>query len=92
MTRARLDMTQEAPLWEMALEHFGSDGLLQAVVEMRGSASAPSRRVVEHLSTDRVSQDVLNILKIAQERLGAFVPDRRPVHGTVTLFARHSVT
>ncbi len=33
MTRARLDMAQEGELWEMALEHLGSDGLLQAVIE-----------------------------------------------------------
>lgn len=40
MTRARLDMVQEGQLWEMALEHLGSDGLLQAVIEMWSRASA----------------------------------------------------
>lgn len=83
-------MSQEVLLWEMALEHFGSDGLLQVVVEIWGSAVAPSRSVVEHKSTDRMSQEVLNILKIAQERLDAFVSDRRPIHDTVTLYARHA--
>lgn len=83
-------MSQEALLWEMALEHFGSEVLLQMVVEMWGSAAPPSRPVVEHLSTDRMRQEALNILKIAQERLGAFVPDRRAVHDTVTLYARHA--
>ncbi len=83
-------MSQEALLWEMALEHFGSDGLLQVVVEMWGSAAAPSRSVVEHMSTDRMSQEVLNILKIAQEILDAFVSDRRPIHDKVTLYARHA--
>jgi hypothetical protein len=65
MTRGRLDISQEALVWEMALEHFGSDGLLQLVVEMWGGATAPSRLVVEHMPTDRTSQEVLNILKIA---------------------------
>ena len=70
MTRARLDMAQEGELWEMALEHLGSDGLLQAVIEMWSRAGCPPRPVVEHLSHDKVSQEVLNILKIAQERVG----------------------
>lgn len=90
MTRARLDMAQEGQLWEMALEHLGSDGLLQAVIEMWSRAGCPSRPVVEHLSHDKVSQEVLNILKIAQERVGAFVPGRIRAAGTVTLYARHA--
>lgn len=32
----------------------------------------------------------MNILKIAQERVGAFVPDRMPAAGTVTFYARHA--
>lgn len=83
-------MTQEGELWEMALEHLGSEGLLQAIIDMWSRAVPPPRPVVEHLSTDKVSQDVLNILKIAQERVGAFVPDRIPAAGTVTLYARHA--
>lgn len=90
MARARLDMAQEGQLWEMALEHLGSDGLLQAIIEMWSRAACPSRPVVEHLSHDKVSQEVLNILKIAQERVGAFVPGRIPAAGTVTLYARHA--
>lgn len=90
MTRGRLDMAQEGQLWEMALEHLGSDGLLQAVIEMWGRAACSSRPVVEHLSHDKVSQEVLNILKVAQERVGAFVPGRRRAAGTVTLYARHA--
>lgn len=90
MTRARLDMVQEGQLWEMALEHLGSDGLLEAVIEMWSRAGCPSRPVVEHLSHDKVSQEVLNILKIAQERVGAFVPGRIRAAGTVTLYARHA--
>lgn len=82
-------MSQEALLWDMAVEHFGSEVLLQMVVEMWGSAAPPFRPVVEHLSTDRMSQEALNILKIAQERVGAFVPDP-PAHDAVTLYARHT--
>ena len=77
MTRGGLDMSQEAMLWDMALEHFGSDVLLQLVVEIWGRAAHPCRAVVEHLSTDRMSQEALKILKIAQEQLGTFVSDRR---------------
>ena len=90
MTRARLDMAQEGLLWEMALEHLGSDGLLQVIVDMWSHAAPPPRPLVEHLSTNEVSQDVLDILKIAQERVGAFVADRIPVPNTVTLYARHA--
>ncbi|KRP65428.1 hypothetical protein TU82_12335 [Pseudomonas orientalis] len=90
MARARLDMAQEGQLWEMALEHLGSDGLLQAVIEMWSRAAPPPRPLVEHLSTNEESQDVLRILKIAQQRVGAIVPGRTPDAGTVTLYARHA--
>jgi hypothetical protein len=58
-------MAQEGHLWEIALLQLGSDGLLQAVIEMWSRAAPPPRPVVEHLSADKVSQEVLNILKIA---------------------------
>ncbi len=90
MTRARLDMAQEGQLWKMALEHLGSDGLLQVVVDMWSRAAPPPRPVVEHLTTDKVGPEVLNILKIAQELVGAFVPGQTPVSGIVTLYARHA--
>lgn len=83
-------MAQEGLLWEMALKHLGSDGLLQVIVDMWSHAAPPPRPLVEHLSTNEVSQDVLDILKIAQERVGAFVADRIPAHNTVTLYARHA--
>lgn len=67
MTRRRLDIAQERQLWDMALDHLGSEGLLLVVVEMWSSAVLPAKPVVEHLSTKQVSQDALNILKIAQE-------------------------
>lgn len=57
---------------------------------MWSHAAPPPRPVVEHLTTDKVSQEVLNIMKIAQEQVGAFVPGRAPVSGTVTLYARHA--
>lgn len=83
-------MAHEGQLWEMALEHFGSDALLQVVVDMWNYAASPPRPFIEHLTTDKVSQEVLNVLKIAQERIGAFVPGRTPVPGIVTLYARHA--
>ena len=83
-------MVQEGRLWDLALQHFGQEGLLEVVVELLRGASPPPTLLVEHLSVRRVSQQVLNILKIAQEQSGAFVPGRRPVRGTVTLYARHA--
>lgn len=88
MSRARLDIAQEGKLWEMALEHLGSDGLLQAVIDMWSRSAPPPRPLVEHLSTNEVSQEVLNILRIAQRRVGAVVTGRTPDVGTVT--ARHA--
>lgn len=83
-------MAHEGQLWEMALEHSGSDELLQVVIDMWSHFALPPRPVVEHLTTKQVSQGVLNILKIAQERVRAFVPGRAPVAGTVILYARHA--
>lgn len=90
MSRARLDIAQEGKLWEMALEHLGSDGLLEAVIDVWSRSAPPPRPLVEHLSTNEVSQEVLNILRIAQQRVGAVVPGRTPNAGTVTLYARHA--
>lgn len=56
-------MAQEGQLWEMAFEHLGADGLLKAVIEMWSRAAPPPRPLVEHLSTNEVSHDVLSILK-----------------------------
>lgn len=83
-------MAQEGHLWDMALQHFGHDELLELVVELWAGASPPPTRLVEHLSINNVSQQVLNILKIAQERVGAFVPGQTPAPGVVTLYARHA--
>lgn len=90
MASHRLNMAQEAHLWNMALQHFGPDGLLELVVKIWSNIPVPPRALVEHFDTGRVSQRVLNILKIAQERVSAFVPGRRPATGTVTLYARHA--
>ncbi len=83
-------MAQEGQLWDMALQHLGHDELLELVVELWRGAPLPPTRLVEHLSTGNVSQPVLNILKIAQERVGAFVPGQTPAPGIVTLYARHA--
>lgn len=83
-------MAQGGQLWDMALQHLGHDELLELVVELWRGASPPPTRLVEHLSINNVSQQVLNILKIAQERVGAFVPGRTPAPGVVTLYARQA--
>ncbi|EPM58381.1 hypothetical protein A264_16227 [Pseudomonas syringae pv. actinidiae ICMP 19071] len=41
-----------------------TDGLLQVVVDIWSHAAPPPRPVIEHLTTDKVSQEVLNILKL----------------------------
>jgi len=63
---------------------------LESIVELWNGASPPTRQTVEHLSTDMLPADVVNILKIAQVRVGALVPDRMPVPGVVTLYSRHA--
>jgi len=83
-------MAQEGQLWDMALQHLGHDDLLELVVEPWRGASPPPTRLVEHLSIGNVSPQVLNIVKIAQERVGAFIPGRMPVAGEITLYARHA--
>ena len=90
MTRARLKLSQEGRLWEIALAYFGPEKLLETIVDLWGGASPPTRPTVEHLSTDTLPADVVNILKIAQVRVGALVPDRVPVPDVVTLYARHA--
>lgn len=83
-------MTQESLLWEIALEHFSTEGLLQVIVELWGAAGPPPRTTVDHLSMAILSHEVLNILKIPQGLVGAFVPYQRPIPGTVTLYSRHA--
>lgn len=61
-----------------------------AIIKMWSRAAPPLRPLVEHLSTNEVNQDVLSILKIAQQQVGAIVPGRTPGAGTVTLYARHA--
>lgn len=90
MTRARLKLSQEGSLWEIALACFGPEKLLETIVELWSDADPPSRPTVEHLSSDTLPVAVVNILKIAQVRVGALVPDRLPVPGIVTLYARHA--
>jgi hypothetical protein len=52
-------MAHEGQLWEMALEPFGSDELLQVVLDMWKDVGPPPKPVVEHLTTKQVGQDVL---------------------------------
>lgn len=90
MPRKRLTLGQEGQLWEIALNHFGPEHLLQLVVELWGTFEFPQRTAVDHLSTATLSTQVLNILNIAQTRVGAFVPLREAIPGTVTLYSRHA--
>lgn len=90
MTRARLRLSQEGCLWEIALAYLGPEKLLETIVELWDGASLRLRPTVEHLSTDTLPADVVNILKIAQVRVGALVPDRMPVPGVFTLYSRHA--
>ena len=90
MPSTRLSLLQESLLWDIALEHFGAEGLLQVIVELWSAAGPPPRTTVDHLSTATLSHEVLNILKVAQVRVDAFVPGRRPTLGTITLYSRHA--
>ncbi|POF88361.1 hypothetical protein [Pseudomonas putida] len=90
MPRNRLTLAQERLLWEIALNHFGPEQLLQIVVELWDALEFPQRTAVDHLSTATLSAQVLNILNIAQIRVGAFVPLRETVPGTVTMYSRHA--
>lgn len=90
MPRNRLTLTQEGQLWEIAFNHFGPEQLLQIVVELWGALEFPQRTAVDHLSTATLNPQVLNIVSIAQARVGAFVPLREAVPGTVTLYSRHA--
>ena len=90
MPRNRLTLAQEGLLWEIALNHYGPEQLVQIVVELWDTIEFPQRTAVDHLSTATLSPQALNILKIAQARVGAFVPLRETVPGTVTLYSRHA--
>ncbi|MFK4231646.1 hypothetical protein [Pseudomonas guariconensis] len=90
MPRNRLTLAQEGLLWEIALNHFGPEQLLQIVVELWDALEFPQRTAVDHLSAATLSAQVLNILNIAQIRVGAFVPLREAIPGTITLYSRHA--
>ncbi|OII56783.1 hypothetical protein BIW19_04160 [Pseudomonas putida] len=90
MPSKRLSLSQESLLWDIALRHFGPEQLLQIVVEIWGALEFPQRTAVDHLSTATLNPKVLNIVSIAQARVGAFVPLREAMPGTVMLYSRHA--
>ncbi|KEZ64742.1 hypothetical protein AAY86_10425 [Pseudomonas amygdali pv. tabaci str. ATCC 11528] len=90
MSSKRLTLAQEGLVWEIAMEHFGFERLLQIVVELWGAFEFPEHVTVDHLCTDTLSCQVLNILKITQDRVRAFVPLREATPGAVTLHSRHA--
>ncbi|EOV0931919.1 hypothetical protein ACOLSI_000260 [Pseudomonas aeruginosa] len=90
MPSKRLSLSQEGLLWELALQHYGPEQLLQIVVQMWASFEFPQRTTVDHLSSATLSPQVLDILNIAQSTVSAFVPLRNAAPGTVTLYSRHA--
>ncbi|MBX6690028.1 hypothetical protein I8746_10480 [Pseudomonas sp. USTB-Z] len=90
MPSKSLSLDQERLLWEIALKHFGPELLLKIVVELWGTFDYPEHATVDHLTTATLGHLVLNILKIAQGRVGAFVPLSDAVPDTVTLYSRHA--
>ena len=67
-------MSQEGLLWKIALQHLGPVGLHHSVVELWTKAEPRDRATVEYLESLHISNDVLNILRIAQASVGAVVP------------------
>lgn len=90
MPSKRLSLSQEGQLWELDLQHYGHERLLQIVIELWRVLEFPRRTTVDHLSSATFSPQVLNILNIAQSTVSAFVPLRNAVPGTVTLYSRHA--
>ncbi len=90
MPSKRLSLSQEGQLWELALQHYGPEQLLQIAIELWANLDFPKRTTVDHLSNATLSPQVLNILSIAQARVSAFVPLRDAAPGTVTLYSRHA--
>lgn len=86
----RLEMSQEALLWRIALEHFGPTDLLRTIVELWSLAGPPARLTVEHLSDEVWGEEVLSILKIAQVQVGAIVSGREANSAKITLYCQHA--
>ena len=90
MPRTRLSMLQEGQLWDIALEHFGIEELLQIVVDRWSTLEPPSRPTVDHLCAPAFSQNGLNLMRIAKNQVGVSAPDRETVPETVFMYSRHA--
>lgn len=90
MTSTRLKMSQEGLLWKTALEHLGSVGLHQFVVDIWAGTRSAARPTVEYLDSDHVGSDVLNILRIVQASVGAVVPYRPLESDRVAIYSAHA--
>lgn len=77
MVVKRIDLGLEALIWAKALEHLGQDGLLEAVVGLWRDAAPPTKQTAEYLDGARVGQVVVDVVRGAQEEVGAFVPSER---------------
>lgn len=86
----RIDLGLEALIWTMALEHLGQNGLLEAVVDLLRDAAPPTKQTVEYLESARVGQVVVDVVRVAQEEVGAFVPFREGTPNQVILYSLHA--
>lgn len=86
----RIDLGLEALIWTKALEHLGQNGLLEAVVELWRGAAPPTKQTAEYLDGTRVGQVVVDVVKVAQEEVGAFVPFRGGTPNQVILYSVHA--
>ncbi|MDD1136464.1 hypothetical protein M5G22_02765 [Pseudomonas sp. TNT2022 ID233] len=89
MNGNRIDISQEAFLWRVALDYFGHAGLYQLVIELWRGAGPPARPTVEYLDEHEVGPVVINLLKIAQE-VGGVVPFTEYSSNRVRLYSRHA--
>lgn len=88
-----MTMLQEALLWKTALGYLGPSNLYQVVVHLWRQAGVPARPTVEYLTSDIVGDEVVNILRNAQARVGAMgLAERwRRIHVLCTAVTRASL-
>lgn len=90
MSSHRIEIAEEAILWQAALDHFGRDGLYHVVCQMWREVGVPSRQTVEHIRARDVGPAVIELLRIAQVEVDWHVPFRGDLPGCVTLYSRHA--
>lgn len=83
-------MLQEALLWKTALGYLEPSNLYQVVVDLWRQAGVPARPTVEYLTSDMVGDEVVIILRNAQDKVGAMVPGKEAPPDTCALYSRHA--